>query len=247
MSENPDKDKLMDLMQKLHRAQKQIAGLKEKSKLLEMQYKDAKEREQNNNELVMELIERQRELNVMLNRANIMLNRTQEAMALTSLEFNEMAKALPEPKKAEWAERVERINELFKKTGVQDADIANLPDNSTSISNGFSKDELKKESKEVFGKKQGLWGKPIKDQPQKVEAEIVEEKTQEVKKEEHEIIDHKETETSSEKNKTDEAKLDEVLDSYTQSQEKPSESESESVSTTDDSNNKKPWWKIISS
>lgn len=112
------------LEKKLTRAQRQIAGLKEKSRLLEMQYDDAKVRESNSNELVMELIERQHELNVMLNRAQTMLSRTQEAMALTSLEFNEMAKALPEPKKAEFSDRITRINELFKKTGIEDADLA---------------------------------------------------------------------------------------------------------------------------
>jgi hypothetical protein len=89
-----------------------------------MQYDDAKTRESNSNDLVMELIERQHELNVMLNRAQTMLSRTQEAMALTSLEFNEMAKALPEPKKAEFSDRISKINELFKKTGIEDAELS---------------------------------------------------------------------------------------------------------------------------
>jgi len=112
-----------DLKEKLVRAQRQLAGLKEKGKYLRMQYDDARTREKNTTELVMELLERQRELNVMLNRGNIMLNRTQEVMALTSIEFNEMAKALPEPRKAEWSDRVSRINELFKKSGIQDAEM----------------------------------------------------------------------------------------------------------------------------
>jgi hypothetical protein len=123
-----DEEKAVQLIEilekKLTRAQRQIAGLREKSKYLEMQYDDAKVRESNSSELVMELIERQHELNVMLNRAQTMLSRTQEAMALTSLEFNEMAKALPEPKKAEFSDRITKINELFKKTGVEDADLA---------------------------------------------------------------------------------------------------------------------------
>lgn len=112
------------LEKKLMRAQRQLAALKEKSRLLEMQYDDAKARESNSNDLVMELIERQHELNVMLNRAQTMLSRTQEAMALTSLEFNEMAKALPEPKKAEFSDRISKINELFKKTGIEDAELS---------------------------------------------------------------------------------------------------------------------------
>ncbi len=112
------------LEKKLTRAQRQLAALREKSKFLEMQYDDARTRESNSSELVMELVERQHELNVMLNRAQTMLSRTQEAMALTSLEFNEIAKALPEPKKVEFADRISRINELFKKTGIEDADLS---------------------------------------------------------------------------------------------------------------------------
>lgn len=112
-----------DLKKKLVRAQRQIAALREKSKYLEMQYDDARLRESNSTELLMELVERQHELNVMLNRAQTMLARTQEAMALTSLEFNEIAKALPEPKKAEFSDRISKINDLFKKTGIEEADL----------------------------------------------------------------------------------------------------------------------------
>lgn len=115
-----------ELRKKLTRTQRQMAGLKEKAKYLEMQYDDARVRESNSSELVMELIERQHELNVMLNRAQTMLSRTQEAMALTSLEFNEMAKALPEPKKAEFSDRISKINELFKKTGIEDGQLLTL-------------------------------------------------------------------------------------------------------------------------
>lgn len=124
MDEHKAVELIETLEKKLTRAQRQLAALKEKSRFLEMQYDDAKVRETNANDLVMELIERQHELNVMLNRAQTMLSRTQEAMALTSLEFNEMAKALPEPKKAEFSDRISRINELFKKTGIEDADLA---------------------------------------------------------------------------------------------------------------------------
>lgn len=160
MNENEERDKIKD---KLARALRRLEGLKEKSKLLETQYDDARNREKNSNDLVMELLERQRELNVMLNRANIMLNRTQEAMALTSMEFNEIAKALPEPKKAEWSERVAKVNELFKKTGIQDAEVLGL-DSPDAVD--FSADQLRKESEQAFGRRE--------NKPPHVEAEVVE-------------------------------------------------------------------------
>ena len=116
--------KLEQTKEKLYRALRRSEGLKAKSSLLREQYTDAKEREKHAALLVMELLERQRELNVMLNRANIMLNRAHEAMALTSVEFNEIAKALPEPKKAEWSDRLSKINDLFRKTGIPDGESA---------------------------------------------------------------------------------------------------------------------------
>lgn len=164
-----------NLKEKLQRTQRQLAGLKEKSKLLERQYEDARGREQHSSELVMELLERQRELNVMLNRANIMLNRTQEALALTSVEFNEIAKALPEPKKKEFADRVSRINELFKKTGIQDAEIdaldsSNLrPEQEESLDG----DELKRESEHVFPRASSVWNRPGPREAPRIEAEVV--------------------------------------------------------------------------
>lgn len=160
-----------ELRKKISHLLSRQAGLRQKSKYLEMQYHDAKQREQNSNELVMELLERQRELNVMLNRANIMLSRTQEAMALTSIEFNEMVKALPEPKKAEWSDRVARINELFKKTGIQDAEIT-APASSPSGA-GFNTDELKKESEQAFGRKHPMWDHADKPDQHSADAELV--------------------------------------------------------------------------
>lgn len=174
LEENELLKKANNLKDKLNRTQRQLVGLKEKSKYLEMQYQDSREREQHNNELVMELLERQRELNVMLNRANIMLNRTQEAMALTSLEFNEMAKALPEPKKAEWSDRVAKINELFKKTGIQDAELTALESSTQSSREPFDAEEMKKESEEAFGKKESIWSRLERRKPPRVEAEVVE-------------------------------------------------------------------------
>lgn len=175
-------ERIDELTAKLTRARQLLAGLRQKSKYLEMQYEDSRAREQNNHELVTELLERQRELNVMLNRANIMLNRTQEAMALASLEFNEMAKALPEPKKAEWSERVARINELFKKSGVQDAEMGALESENPAhpesdagqiADDTLDGDELRRESEQAFGDRRSVWDQPRR-QPPRVEAEPVE-------------------------------------------------------------------------
>lgn len=164
-----------ELKEKLNKSQRQVAGLRQKSKYLEMQYDDSRSRETNTNELIMELLERQRELNVMLNRANIMLNRTQEAMALSSMELNEMAKALPEPKKAEWADRVAKVNDLFKQTGIQDAEIGALEStNPRPMSDSFDRSELMRESEEAFGRRQAIWERKEKREAPKVEAEIVE-------------------------------------------------------------------------
>ena len=166
-----------ELKEKLHRAQRQTSGLRQKSKYLELQYGDAKQREQNNNELVLQLLDRQRELNVMLNRANIMLNRTQEVMALTSMEFNEMAKALPEPKKAEWSGRVTRVNELFKKTGIQDAEIGALEGSGPPPGESLDAESLKKEAEEAFPKKASVWDRQEPRKPPHVEAEVADEET----------------------------------------------------------------------
>lgn len=176
LNQNDPLQKIDDLKEKLNKAAVRISGLKQKSKYLEMQYGDAKNREGNTNELVMELLERQRELNVMLNRSNIMLNRTQEAMALSSLELNEMAKALPEPKKAEWADRVSRVNDLFKQTGVQDAEMGALESrNPRPPMDSLDTDEIRRESEEAFGRKQSIWQRKEKQVPPQVQAEVVEE------------------------------------------------------------------------
>jgi hypothetical protein len=169
--------KIEQLKGKLVRAQRQIAGLKEKSKYLGMEYDDSRLREKNTNELVMELLERQRELNVMLNRTNIMLSRTQEVMALTSVEFNEMAKALPEPKKAEWSDRVSRINELFKKTGVSDAELPDPARPDKPDAESLDSDELKQESEKAFSWKEAIWSRKAPRTPPQVEATLVEEET----------------------------------------------------------------------
>lgn len=165
-----------ELKEKLQRSQRQVSGLRQKSKYLELQYEDSRSREKNTNDLIMELLERQRELNVMLNRANIMLNRTQETMALTSVEFNEMAKALPEPKKQEWADRVARINELFKKSGVEDAEVVGpQATNPPPLTESLDTNELRQESKQTFHKA-SVWDSRRQSAPPEVHAEPVEEK-----------------------------------------------------------------------
>lgn len=166
--------KLEQTKEKLNRALRRSEGLKAKAHLLQEQYTDAREREKHAAELVMELLERQRELNVMLNRANIMLNRAHEAMALTSVEFNEMTKALPEPKKAEWNEKISKIHDLFKKTGIPDGDLLNL-DGPTEQS--LKGDEIKRESQEAFSRQESIWNRNQKRQTPTVEAEPVPEET----------------------------------------------------------------------
>lgn len=186
MEETDLLQQIEELKDKLNRTRQRMSGLRERSKLLEMQYHDSKAREQNTNGLVGELLERQRELNVMLNRANIMLDRTHEAMALSSMELNEMAKALPEPKKAEWADRVARVNELFKQTGVQDAELGALQSENPTAS--FDSSDMKKQSEDAFGRQQSIWEFSQKREPPKVEAEIVEE--EEASEPAIHIIDH---------------------------------------------------------
>ena len=104
-------------------AQMEVNSLTQKVMHLESICGDAKLREQHSRELVMELLERQKELNVMLNRASMMLNRAQEVILSLSAEFTELAEAQPAHKKKEWNEKLSRINELFRQTGVQDAEL----------------------------------------------------------------------------------------------------------------------------
>jgi hypothetical protein len=121
-------EQINDLSEKLNKTQRRSAGLREKSKILEQQYEDARARESNSNELIMEILQRQKELNVMLNRANMMLQRTQETIAITSMEFHELTKSLPAPEKKQLSDKINRINELFKKTGIEDAETAQEKD-----------------------------------------------------------------------------------------------------------------------
>jgi len=107
------------LKERLHRALKAKAILLERSKQLAQQVEDLKRRDDRSSHVVEELLNRQRELNYMLHRANSVLQRMQEANNALSSEFTELIKELPQPQQGdpEWSERVSRINELFKRTG----------------------------------------------------------------------------------------------------------------------------------
>jgi hypothetical protein len=100
----------------------------QKSQMLEAQLERDTQREQMLTDLTHQLMDRQRELNVMLNRANIMLNRAQEANTILSLEFTELCHALPAPEDPDVKDRIQRINDLFKNTGVSDAEVTMQPE-----------------------------------------------------------------------------------------------------------------------
>ncbi len=117
---------IRELENKIARLQKERAVFAVKSKLMGDELLHYRARENREYSLVDELLERQRELNVMLNRSNIMLARAQDATAMLSLEFGDLARALPESVQIEVEghtetikveDRVNRINDLFRKTG----------------------------------------------------------------------------------------------------------------------------------
>jgi hypothetical protein len=116
---------LSDLKQKLTRALRAKAVLAERSKLLGQQAADSRAREQHNNHLVTEMLERQRELHFMLHRANSVLHRIQETNVALSAEFTELVKELPEPQAPDWKERVAKINDLFARTGALTGEAEN--------------------------------------------------------------------------------------------------------------------------
>ena len=144
MSEQSLQKQLESLRKKLNNAQKQNAALKVKAEMYDTLYADTTRREVRASDLVKELVERQKELNLMLYRANAIIGRAQEAMALSSSEMTEMTKMLPEPKRAEWNDRVSKINDLFNKTGIRDAEIKETPKADTA--------EMTENSEESFGK-----------------------------------------------------------------------------------------------
>jgi len=116
-----DESILEQLKEKLNRALRAKAVLSERSKQLAQQVEDLKKREDQTDHLVMEMLDRQRELNFMLHRANSVLQRIQEANAILSTEFTELVKELPAPgggSAPDWEDRVRKINDLFKRTGA---------------------------------------------------------------------------------------------------------------------------------
>ncbi|MCC6485579.1 MAG: hypothetical protein IT209_12090 [Armatimonadetes bacterium] len=118
--------RIRELEIKLARVQKDRAVFAVKSRLLGEELDRYRNREDREHSLVEDLLERQRELNVMLNRSNILLARAQDATAMLSIEFGELARALPETvspegdthaQAANVGDRVQKINDLFRKTG----------------------------------------------------------------------------------------------------------------------------------
>lgn len=102
--------------EKLFRALKAEAVLSERSKQLKKQVEDLRTREQTMHHLASELLERQRELNFMLNRASSVLHQLQDTNLALSAEFSHIVKELPPAKDAGWEDTIARVNELFKKT-----------------------------------------------------------------------------------------------------------------------------------
>ncbi len=180
MNDKELQDQISDLREKLARAEGRAVMMKERNELLEKQWEDSRKREAATAEMVKELLERQRELNVMLNRANIMLNRSHEAIALQRNEFAEIAKSLPEPKKAEAHDKIEKINELFKKTGADEAategehtsqarPVSNTEDSSPNVIDHPT------EETNVENRREDWWKKESPHTPEATEAEPVEE------------------------------------------------------------------------
>jgi hypothetical protein len=114
LAEQPTPEQLKD---KLLRALKAKAVLSEKSRLLEQQVDDSRRREEMHGHFISELLDRQRETNFMLHRANSVLHRLQETNVALSSEFTNLVKELPAPNSPDWEQRVAKINDLFRKTG----------------------------------------------------------------------------------------------------------------------------------
>lgn len=143
-SSRDDKKDLKQLVQELEtkiaRLQRERGVYAAKTRLLTDELDHYRSRETRHDGTVDQLLERQHELNVMLNRSNIMLAKAHEAASMLSLEFGELARALPETIQgyyheapAEIEDQVHRINDLFKKTGELSEEIAETLEESQSI------------------------------------------------------------------------------------------------------------------
>ncbi|MBP6965350.1 MAG: hypothetical protein KBC96_13200 [Armatimonadetes bacterium] len=119
MSENTGPETLKE---KLLRALKHKAVLAERSKRLQQQVDDFRNRESTMNHVTSELLQRQRELNFMLHRASSVLHQMQETNLALSAEFTHIVKELPAPRDGEagatsdWDETINRVNDLFRRT-----------------------------------------------------------------------------------------------------------------------------------
>ncbi len=112
-----------NLKERLQRALKHKAVLAERSKLLQQQVEDFRNREASMNRIASELLQRQRELNYMLHRASSVLHQMQDTNLALSAEFTHLVKELPAPKDGDtsgkagdWEETIARVNDLFRRT-----------------------------------------------------------------------------------------------------------------------------------
>lgn len=177
MEDYTTQEKAQNLEKKLLKTQKRSALLTQKVKLLEEMVQDAKLREDDArtrasdaSSLMHELLERQRELNVMLNRSNTLLAHVYEANKMLAVECHDAIQALPAPKKAELEKTMSKVEELFKKTGVPDAETSE-----TLVDQGDFQDETlvtPPVSEETIS---SSWSAESEYQPQLVEAELVDE------------------------------------------------------------------------
>lgn len=174
--QTPDNNKEKEM--KLLRTQKRNAVLQQKAKLLEemvqearRREEDARTREADANQLIQQLIARQRELSVMLNRSNALAATMYEANQILAVEFKNAANALPAPKKAELEQAITRIDELFKRTGVPDAQISDVP----AFQARNVVEEFEPDFEEDGSKQGGIWSSNAPYKPPVVEAEPVDE------------------------------------------------------------------------
>lgn len=109
MSSNTEIEQLRN---RLNRELARVSALKEKSDALESGFSETRDREIQARELIDQLIERQRELNVLLDRAHNTLRSNQEILAQASPQVEEMAAALPDTEQRARIERLKRIRQM---------------------------------------------------------------------------------------------------------------------------------------
>ncbi len=143
---------IRELEQKVARLQRERSVYAAKARLLSQELEKYRSRELRQDNTVETLLERQREMHVMLNRSHIMLAKAQNATAMLSLEFGELARALPETVSAqaeadpeqvqtvqyEIDDRIRRINDLFRMTGELSQEIAETLQGTEKAMNGVA-------------------------------------------------------------------------------------------------------------